>query len=177
MPKTNRALALLKAVRASMRKERWREATELLKKSSVLVEKHWELLWNLGWCHFKLERFDEAEKYPKKAAEVAPQNRNHTCVFGLGVVYLRKKQYKKAVRALSEVLQIKESYPARLSLALAYLEQGKIQEAENTHLESIRLKPKSCERYEAYADFLSDVGRGTEADKMNRKAQELKRVN
>jgi tetratricopeptide (TPR) repeat protein len=177
MRKSNRVPRLLKVVQGLMKKEQWREAIALLKENEALVENHWKLLWNLGWCHFKLERFDEAEKYLKKAAEIAPQNRNHTCVFGLGVVYLRKKQYEKAVRALSEVLQIKEYYPARLSLALAYLQQGKIQEAENTHLESIRLKPKSCERYQAYADFLSDVGREAESIKMNKKANGLKRMN
>ena len=57
------------------------------------------------------------------------------------------------------------------------LEQGKVNEAENTHLDGIRLRPKQSKRYEAYGDFLSDVGREDEAERMNQKAQELKRIN
>jgi Tfp pilus assembly protein PilF len=126
MPKANQAPRLLKAILGKMKKEQWRDAITLLKENSPLVENHWELLWNLGWCNLKLERFNQAEKYLTKAAQIAPQNRNHTCQFGLGMVYLQKKQYKKAERALSDVLQIKEWYVARLGLVLAYLEQGKL---------------------------------------------------
>jgi Tfp pilus assembly protein PilF len=160
-----------------MKKEQWREAITLLKESEALVENHWELLWNLGWSHLKLERLDQADKYLSKAFRIAPSNRNHICKFGLGMVYLEKKHYTKAERALSDVLRIKEIYVARLGLALAYFERGKIQEAEYTHLEGIKLRPKSCERYEAYADFLSDVGREAESIKMNKKAKGLKRIN
>jgi Tfp pilus assembly protein PilF len=118
---------------------------------------------------------DDAGKYLKRAANLAPTN--HSCKFALGSVYLEKKQYKKAESLLLEALQIKESYVARISLALAYLEQGKVNEAENTHLDGIRLRPKQSKRYEAYGDFLSDVGREDEAERMNQKAQELKRIN
>ena len=65
----------------------------------------------------------------------------------------------------------------RIALALAYLSQGKVVEAENVHLEGIRLKPKSSERYESYAAFLSDVGRETEAQTMNQKARTLLSIN
>jgi CDP-glycerol glycerophosphotransferase len=166
---------LLKLVQSVMREERWREAIELLKENSYVVEKHWELLWNLGWCHFKLERMDEARKYLTKAAQLAPDN--HVCKYGLGQVYLKNRQYKKAELILSEALRIKESHAARIGLALAYLAQGRIEETENTHLDGIKLKPKRSERYESYAAFLSDVGREDEAEKMNRKVKELQRVN
>ena len=158
-----------------MKEERWREAIRLLKDSSSLVEKHWELSWNLGWCYFKLKRMDQARKYLMRAARLAPES--HVCKYGLGSVYLKQKQYKKAQSILSESLQIRESHVARIGLALAYLAQGRIEEAENTHLDGIRLKPKRSERYESYAAFLSDVGREAEAEKMSRKAKELQRIN
>jgi Tfp pilus assembly protein PilF len=172
MAKTDR---LLKLAQALMEKHRWREAVQLLKEDSALLKEDWKLLWNLGWSYFKLERMDDAGKYLKRAANLAPEN--HSCKFALGSVYLEKKQYKKAESLLLEALQIKESYVARISLALAYLEQGKVNEAENTHLDGIRLRPKQSKRYEAYGDFLSDVGREDEAERMNQKAQELKRIN
>lgn len=177
MPSVNETSRLLTAIHGLMKKELWREAIILMKASEASVERDWELLWNLGWCHFKLEQLAQAERYLVKAAQCAPQNRNHTCGFGLGMVYLGKKQYKKAERALSDALELKESYVARLGLALAYLKQQKIPEAENTHLEGIKRRPRSCERYEAYADFLSDVGRETESGKMKQKAKQLRQLN
>jgi Tfp pilus assembly protein PilF len=92
---------------------------------------------------------------------------------GLGNVYLKKQHFKKAEVVLVESLRIKESHLTRIALALAYLSQGKVVEAENVHLEGIRLKPKSGERYESYAAFLSDVGREMEAQTMNQKARML----
>lgn len=168
-------MELLKLVQSVMREERWHEAIRLLKDNSPLVEQHWELLWNLGWCYFKLGRLDEARKYLTKATNLAPQN--YTCKFGLGQVYLEQKRYKKAESILSEALQIKGSPAARIGLALAYLAQGRVEEAEKMHLENIRLKPKKSEGYESYAAFLSDVGREAEAEKMKRKAKDLQLLN
>jgi len=175
MPKANCMAELLKIAQSVMREERWHEAIKLLKENSSVVKKHWELLWNLGWCYFKLERWDESQKYLTRATRLAPEN--HVCKYALGQVYLKKEQYEKAELILSEALRIKESHVARIGLALAYLAQGRIAEAEKTHLDGIRFKPKKSEKYKSYAAFLSDVGREAEAAKMNRKAKELQRVN
>lgn len=175
MAKTNRTTALLKLVESMMREERWHDAIHLLKENPVLIEKHWKLLWNLGWCYFKLEQMNKARKYLTRALQLAPKS--HACKFALGSVYLEQNQYKKAELFLSQALQMKEFYATRIGLALAYLAQGKLEEAENTHLAGIRLKPNASERYESYAAFLFDVGRDDEAEKMNRKAEGLRRVN
>jgi hypothetical protein len=55
------------------------------------------------------------------------------------------------------------------------LEQGRVQEGELVHLDGIRLKPDSRKRLEAYADFLSDIGRKAEAQEMLAKAEHLPR--
>ena len=175
MPKTNRPKELLKRVRTLMKKERWQDAIKFVKENASVVENHSELLWNCGWCYFKLERMNEAQKYLTRAIRVSPKS--YRCKFGLGVVYLEKKQYKKAELLLSEALEIKDNYITRISLALAYQAQGKLEEAETIHVNGIKLKPKESQRYEAYADFLSDIGREAEAGKMTRKATELERIN
>jgi uncharacterized protein HemY len=108
---------------------------------------------------------DEARKHLAGAVQLAPEN--HACKYGLGQVYLKKKQYQKAETILSEALQLKETHATRSSLAFAYLAQGRIEEAEKTHLDGIKLKPKKSARYESYAAFLSDVGREAEAERMN----------
>ena len=169
------ATELLKRAQSMMKKGRWRDGTKLLRRNRLVVERHWELLWNLGWCYFKLEQMNDARRYLTKAAKLAPNS--HACKFGLGQVYLATKRYKKAERVLSEALQMKESYIVRLSLALAYLSQGKLEEAERMHLANIRVQPQRNERYEAYADFLSDVGREMDAEAMYRKARELRQIN
>jgi Tfp pilus assembly protein PilF len=157
-----------------MKQERWLDAVKLLQSRPSLLQRHWELSWNLGWCYFKLARLDEARKYLIRATKLAPHKA--VCKWALGLVHLEKGQYKKAEAVLIESLQLKETHTSRIALALAYLAQGKTREAENTHLEGIRLKPRSSEKYESYAAFLSDVGRDAEAEKMNRKAEELRRV-
>jgi Flp pilus assembly protein TadD len=162
---------LYKQALSEMKKERWLAAIKLLNHELAVVQKNWRFSWNLGWCYFKLDRFNDARRHMILAAQLAPEN--PTCKWGLGTVYLRKKQFQKAEVVLTQSLRIKESYLTRIALALAYLSQGKVREAENVHLEGISLKPKSRERYESYAAFLSDVGREAEAQTMNSKAKKL----
>ena len=172
---TDSAEQIYQRALSEMKKEQWLAAIKLLKHNLAVVQKNWRFSWNLGWCYFNLDRFDDAQKHMIRAARLAPEN--PICKWGLGSVYLKRKQFKKAEVVLAESLRIKDSYPARIALALAYLSQRKVAEAEKVHLEGIRLKPKNSARYESYAAFLSDVGREAEAQKMNKKARELQRIN
>ena len=158
-----------------MWKERWAEAAKLLKPKCAQEKGDWRWFWNLGWCYFKLGKLKFAQKYLLRATQVSPNNAS--CKWALGNVYLKQKQYGKAERVLAESLRLKDTHNTRIALALAYLSRGKVTEAENTHLEGIRLRPKRSEGYESYAAFLSDVGRETEAQNMLRKAQQLQKLN
>jgi Tfp pilus assembly protein PilF len=164
-----------KRAQSIMKEGRWLDAIKLLSARSSSVGKHWRLSWNLGWCYFKLEKFDQARKHMIRADKLAPSS--DVCKWGLGSVYLKKKQFRKAETVLSEALRLKESDRSRTALALAYLAQGKIAEAEKMHLENIKLKPKASERYESYAAFLSDVGRERESEKIMQKVRALRAVN
>lgn len=174
MTETDLTGQLYQRAMAEMKTEHWLAAIKLLKHERTAVQKNWRFPWNIGWCYFKLDRFDDARRHMIRAAKLAPEN--PTCKWGLGTVYLKKKHFKKAEAVLAESLKIKESHLTRIALALAYLSQGKIAEAENVHLEGIKLKPKNSERYESYAAFLSDVGREAEAQRMNRRARKLQGV-
>lgn len=165
---------LYKQALREMNKECWLPAINLLKHLAA-AEKDWRFSWNLGWCYFKLDKLNVARTYMIRASRLAPEE--PTCKWGLGNIYLKGKQFKKAEAILAESLAAKESHLTRIALALAYLSQGKISEAERVHLEGIRLKPKDSKRFESYAAFLSDVGREPEARAMNRRARELQKVN
>jgi len=172
---TESAEQVYKRALSEMKKEQWLAAIKLLKRDMAVVQTNWRFSWNLGWCYFKLEKFDSARRHMIRAAQIAPEN--PTCKWGLGNIYLKKRRFKKAEIILTESLGIKESHLTRIALALAFLSQGKVAEAENVHLEGIKLKPKNSERYDSYAAFLSDIGREAEAQTMNNKARKLQRVN
>ena len=158
---------------SEMKKERWAAAIELFNLRPDVVEASWRFSWEVGWCNFKLGKFEKARKHMIRATQLAPEN--PICKWGLGAVYLERKHFRKAESVLAESLRVKDSHLTRASLALAYLSQGKVEEAGHVHLEGIRLKPKDGPRYESYAAFLSDVGRETEARAMERKARKLRR--
>ena len=172
---TENAEQLYKRALSEMRKGRWRSAIKIIKLRPDVVEEDWRFSLNLGWCYLSLHKFDTARKHMLQATRMKPEN--PICKVGLGAVYLKRKQFKKAEVVFTESLRIKELLVTRACLALAYLSQGKVAEAERIYLEGIRLKPKSSRIYTGYAAFLSDVGRKTESQRMEEKARKLQRVN
>jgi Flp pilus assembly protein TadD len=174
MAKTTETLEFPDRARSLMREERWVDAIKLFKSELSLTVADWRLTWDLGWCYFKLDRFREARKHLIRARKLAPENA--ICAWGLGSVYNKLGQHRKAEKYLVDALRIKDSHMTRIALAFAYLAQGKLEEAENIHLEGIKLKPKASSRFESYACFLSDVGREREAQSMYQKAKELRGI-
>jgi tetratricopeptide (TPR) repeat protein len=174
MTQSTNVAEIEKLATSLMKEERWLDAIGLLSKRSSEAGKHWRLSWNLGWCYFKLDAFEDARKHLIRANNLRPDNA--ACKWALGSVYLKRRQYRKAEAILAESVRIKESHDTRIALALAYLSQGKIEEAERIHLENIKLKTRRSERYESYAAFLSDVGRETESEKMMEKVREMRGV-
>src|ERR1017187_7111563 len=161
---TDAAKRMFEQAKAEMDKERWHAAIKLLKEEETVNQKNWQFSWNLGWCYFKLGKFTEARTHMIRATKMAPESPE--CKIGLGAVYVKRKDFKKAEVVLRESLNIKELYITRILLALAYLSQRKVSEAESVHLEGIRRKPKDSQRFEGYSVFLSDVGRDAEAKAM-----------
>jgi Tfp pilus assembly protein PilF len=173
MTKRNSVAILCKRVQSVMSKERWLDVIKLLRANLSLVEKDWELSWNLAWC-FKLDQMDEAKTHMERAVGIAPKN--SASRYGLGRIYLERKQFKKAETNFAASLRLRDFYAARLALALTYMKQSKNIKAEGIYSEGIKLQPKEARRYEAYADFLSDVGREKEAQTMYKKATNIRRA-
>lgn len=162
-------------VSSLMKEKHLLEAIKLMNSQLPIVKENWELSWNLGWCYFSVDKFNESRKHLIRADRLAPDN--VICKYALGVAYFKLEQYKKAELNLVESLRIKDSYSARICLALIYMKQRRLEEAESIHLEGIRLRSKEIRRHEAYADFLFDIGREKEAQQIYRKVKKLKREN
>jgi tetratricopeptide (TPR) repeat protein len=174
MAKRGLAIKLFRRVGPEMRRMRWLKAIKILNAEPALVRNDWELSWDLAWCYLNVGQLDLALTNMLRASKLAPRSFGPS--FGLGRVYLKRKQYKKAETNYAKSLRITDSYVARLGMALALMKQGKAAEAESVHLKGIKLEPKDIRRYEAYADFLSDVRREDEAQAMYRKARKLRRM-
>ncbi len=172
MKKKFHGTTLHKQAAAMMNADRWSEAIALLEDNISVVEKHWRLSWELAWCYFKLDRLGPAERHMIRASKLGSYNA--ICRTGLAAIYLKSGNPKKAETNCAKALRIRESYFNRLQLALAYMKQGKLTQAEDVHLESIKLKPRDDKRYKAYGDFLSDIGRKELAESMYRNARKLR---
>jgi Flp pilus assembly protein TadD len=173
MKKKNRTATLHKRIVVMMNAEQWSETVAVLEANFSVVEKNWRLSWELAWCYFKLDRLDQAEQHMIRASKLASYN--PTCRTGLAAIYLENGHPEKAATNSAKALRIRESYFNLSQLALAYMMLGKLARAENVHLEAIKLKPRDSQRYKAYGDFLSDIGREELAQTMYRNARKLRR--
>ena len=157
------------AVDQLMKNADYHQVVDLMQAEPDLVESRWKLLWNLGAAYFHLGLFIRAEPCFERAAKLSSEE--PVCNWWLGMTYRENGKLDKAELALKSALERRESYTVRLNLALVLMQQGKLIEAEKIHLKAIERSPYDRERLEAYADFLSDVGRLREAAEMYESAE------
>ncbi len=169
-----RRLRAFEAAVLAMKESRYLDAVQLFRSHPSALAGDWRAMWDLGWCYYNLKQFSEAGRWFDSAD--AASSENAACKWARGLVYIKKRRYMKAEQVLEESLRLKERFHTRVVLALAYLKQGKVEKAEKTHLDGIRLGTRLADKYESYAAFLSDVGRDAEAEGMNRKVRELRAI-
>lgn len=154
-----------------MKAEHWQAALQVIEEVDE-PSRSWRLNWSHGWCLFKLAQCDRALNSLRRA--VLQNARSPTCQFGLGAVLLEQGKLDEAARHLETSLGLKDSTITRLCLALTYVQQERLSDAERIHLEGIERRPRNHHRVEAYADFLSDCGRDAEAEAQYQKARRMK---
>jgi Flp pilus assembly protein TadD len=154
----------MKTVRALMDDKRWEDAIVALGPKLEEEPICDELLWSVGWAHFKLEQYAKASSYLRRAADLGPTKSSNAACLAFALFELA--DYEGAELWFLKALALRDTSLARGGLALVYMKQDKAALAEAVHEEGIRLKPASQERVEAYADFLSDVGREEEAQRL-----------
>jgi tetratricopeptide (TPR) repeat protein len=159
------------SIGAMMKAERWMDAIAAAKQGLADDPSNHDLLWNLGWAYFKLEQYEKAAHYLHEAIDNGPVK--HFYYAALGAALSAAKVYDAAELWLLRAIAVRDSSLTRLQLALVYMKQDLAEAAEAVHKEGIRLRPDDRERLEAYADFLSDLGRAEEAEKMYEDAKKI----
>ena len=160
-------------VEVLMQRERYGEAITLLRRHGTEAKNDWRHTWTWGWCYFQIDNFQAAKVHLRRATQLAPDS--PACHGAFGTACLQAGNYRVAEKSLRKALALKDSYLARICLALTYMEVGKLEEAEQVHLQGIALRPDSAKRHKAYADFLYDVGRKKEERQVRRTAREIAR--
>jgi Tfp pilus assembly protein PilF len=154
-------MSLETQLEALMRQERWADAIQLAEMHLPGASAIHALRWNLGWSYFKIDEYSTAAVHLRAAAELEPESPSSH--WALAFALLNMEEGEEAEAEFKRALELGDRFLAWLGLALLYLRRGDMAAAEQTHLHAIKRRPESRERVEAYADFLSDVGRSEEA--------------
>jgi Tfp pilus assembly protein PilF len=117
--------------------------------------------WDRGWAHFQREEYVQAIACFREAIAIDPDHAvSH---WGLATALFEDDEFDESESEFRRALELKDLTLAWAGLAFLYHSTGRLELAEQTHLEAMRLKPDNRDRVESYADFLWDVGRQDEA--------------
>jgi len=157
--------------RALLEDKRWEDAITAAESGLAQQADDPELLWIVGWANVKLARHAQAVPHLLKTARLGPID--HERYWALGVSLLETGEFGRAEMWLLRGLAVRDTYDNRIALALLYMRQQDTEMAEAVHKEGLRLQSNDPDRVEAFADFLSDIGRDDEATRMYERAREL----
>lgn len=163
--------ATIERLNQAMQEERWNDAIAIADGAIPEAPENQTLLWSAGWARFKLGLMKEAIEYLVRAVDTEPTSAS--ACWSVGAVCSEAGDTDAAELWLLRALALRDTSLGRLSLALNYQRQGLTEMAEVVHKEGLRRAPGSRERLEAFADFLSDMGREMEAEEQRAKAKEL----
>lgn len=159
--------------RALLEAKRWEDAIAAAESGLAQQPDDPDLLWIIGWANVKLDRYTQAVPHLLNSARLGPID--HERYWALGVSFFETGEFGRAEVWLLRGLAVRDTYDNRISLALLYMKQQDTEMAEAVHKEGLRLQNSDPDRVEAFADFLSDIGRDDEATRMYERARELAR--
>ena len=151
------------------RADAWSDLIGALIAERSTVEKDFVLSWDLGWAYFKLEECEQSILWLQRAKALQPADAKAR--WALGQALLDAGRAAEAELELLQSIVLRDTYFARMSLAMLYLQAGRISEAERVHVEGTRLAPDDGRRLGAYADFLLDAGRVAESEEVRRRVK------
>jgi len=101
----------------------------------------WDLL---GVLHYAENNFFEAETCIKRAIELEPRL---YYIENLAKLYLQKGDFETAVMLYEDIVKVNKTYENLFNLAMAYKNLQRIDDAERTYLEALKLNPNGHEAY------------------------------
>ncbi|RLB98401.1 MAG: hypothetical protein DRH90_21955, partial [Deltaproteobacteria bacterium] len=119
---------------------------------------------NLGLSYYQLEKYDEAIRQFKQAAEIDPQ---HPQIWGLlGSAYLQNGQFEiAATQYRKQVEMTPENGDVHFNLGLAYLKMHAYEQAADAFQKAADLDSKAVEPHRNLAYIYSRQGRFADAEK------------
>jgi tetratricopeptide (TPR) repeat protein len=157
------------SIQGLMNADKWPEAAAKAEEFLVNAPSNHEVLWQAGWSRFQMGDYARAESHLRRAVDAGAEGYEHYMALGAALTELER--YGEAELWLARSLVLRDALATRLCLALVYHKQGLLRLAEGVHKEGLRLAPQDLARMEAYADFLSDVGRAGEAETLYAEAK------
>jgi tetratricopeptide (TPR) repeat protein len=165
--------ALFARVETLLHLEAYDEVIAALGEHRRLTESSFRLAWSLGWSYFQQQQFHSARTALLEAIELAEPYMS-AAHWALGLTHEALGELGPAETCLREALEREDTTIARQSLAVVLMQQGSYEKAEEVHKEGLKLQPDSPERWEGYADFLTDAGREAEAARAHTRASALR---
>ena len=129
-----------------------------------ILQSIWMIFIMLGFCGCDLTTGSAANVSPR-SNEVAEAN------LSLGVAYLKRGEYEKALAKLNKALSADPGYaPTHNALGLLYQQIGKPEQAEQYYKRALSIKPDDSSTLNNYGQFLCQNNRYDEAQETFLKA-------
>ncbi len=104
-----------------------------------------EILDLLGVLYMQAEKYDEAQKYIKKAIEIHPEI---YYLENLAKLYFQTKNFENAIEIYELLVKIKpDNYDNWFNLAIAYKNNKDWEKSKQAYYKAIEINPKSHESY------------------------------
>lgn len=136
-----------------MMERRFKDAIEILEDAKRNYPNDVSIFYNLTLNYLSINDTDNAIINAQKAIELDNSSSNFLI---LGVAYVQKKEFKKAIDTFNKTLLLSpEDKKALIALAGVFYEDNQYQEAINTMRKAEKLYPRDEEIKEALNDLLS----------------------
>lgn len=135
-----------------------------------------DALYNLAFCYFNLQKYDEAMKTAVKMREFYPDNLNLQVL--QGKIYSKIGEFQNAIDCYKNVVESSNKfYPLYCDIANAYNDMGDKQSAIKYYEKAIEYVPNLVQSYVNCARTLCELGEVKNALRKIRKAYSLDKEN
>jgi len=151
---------------ALRRTGRYSQAAEALEKAIAINDRDDRVYYAIGTFYIKKNRPKDAEKYIKKAIEIDPENLEYQNA--LATLLAAQNKTLEAITTWKKIEDNPKLATPELvyyNMALAFMQLGQFQEAENYFKRSIEANPRVLATYMTLSDMYIKADKTSEAEK------------